>query len=149
MKSKISGFIDRFFRKEGFNGGYRWTLARVGWLCVYLHHFVDDDWLGDMHDHPGRIISIGLFGKYREETPGGAHIYRAPWERCFPAAHIHHLAHETRQRPARPGETETGANTNTNTTITNAAAAKAADRLKSFAGRRTNRPALLRRRRGE
>jgi len=91
MKSKISGFIDRFFRKEGFNGGYRWTLARVGWLCVYLHHFVDDDWLGDMHDHPGRIISIGLFGKYREETPGGARIYRAPWVRCFPAAHIHRL----------------------------------------------------------
>jgi len=76
---------------EGFNGGHRWTLARIGWLSVYLHHFVADDWLGDMHDHPGRIISIGLCGKYREETPGGARIYRAPWVRCFPASYIHRL----------------------------------------------------------
>ena len=30
-----------------------------------------------MHDHPGRIISLGLLGKYREETPGGAHLSSA------------------------------------------------------------------------
>jgi hypothetical protein len=64
--------------------------VRIGWLSVYLHHFADD-LLGDMHDHPGRIISLGLLGKYREETPGGARIYRAPWVRCFPASYIHRL----------------------------------------------------------
>ena len=91
MKFNISNFIDRLFRMEGINGGYRWRLARVGWLRIYLHHFVTDDWLGDMHDHVARRISIGLFGKYREETPGGACIYRAPWVRSFPASHIHRI----------------------------------------------------------
>jgi hypothetical protein len=96
MKFNISNFIDRLFRMEGMNGGYRLTLARVGWFRVYLHHFVTDDWLGDMHDHPARGISIGLFGEYREETPGGARIYRAPWVRSFPASHIHRIRMEDR-----------------------------------------------------
>jgi len=91
MKSRIANSIDRLFRKEGINGGYRWRLARIGWLGVYLHHFVDDDWLRDMHDHPYRLVSIGLLGKYREETPTGARIYRAPWVRSFPASHIHRI----------------------------------------------------------
>ena len=91
MKFNISNFIDRLFRMEEINGGYRWKLTRVGWLRVDLHHFVTDDWLGDMHDHVARCISIGLFGKYREETPGGARIYRAPWVRSFPASHIHRI----------------------------------------------------------
>jgi hypothetical protein len=42
MKFNISNFIDRLFRMEGINRGYRWRLARVGWLRVYLHHFVSD-----------------------------------------------------------------------------------------------------------
>jgi len=91
MKSRISNFIDRLFRMEGINGGYRWRLARIGWLGVYLHHFVCNDWLGDMHDHPYRLVSIGLLGKYREETPSGARIYRSPWLRSFPASHIHRI----------------------------------------------------------
>ena len=91
MKSKTSKFIDRLFQMEEMNGGYRWTLARIGWFGVYLHHFVCDDWLGDMHDHPYRIVSIGLSGKYREETPGGTRIHQAPWVRSFPASHIHRL----------------------------------------------------------
>ena len=82
MKSNVSNFIDRFFRTEGFNGGHRWTLARVGWLSV-ISHFADD-WLRDMHDHRDRIISLGLLGKYREETPGGARIYRALGCGAFP-----------------------------------------------------------------
>src|SRR5205807_8851182 len=89
MKFNISNFIDRLFRMEEINGGYRWTLARVGWLRVYLHHFVTDDWLGDMHDHSTRGISIGLFCKYREETSGGSRIYRASWVRSFTSSHIH------------------------------------------------------------
>jgi len=91
MKSKISNFIDRLFRMEGINGGCRWTLVRIGWLYVRLHHFTYDDWLGDMHDHAERFISIGLLGKYREETPNGARVYRAPWVRTFPACHRHRL----------------------------------------------------------
>lgn len=92
-------WINRIFRMEEINGAercptylFRWTLARVGWLSVYLHHFVGDDWAKDMHDHPKRFISIGLWGRYKEETPAGARIYRAPWIRSFPATHIHRLA---------------------------------------------------------
>jgi hypothetical protein len=62
---------------EEINGGFRWRLARIGWFGVYLHHFVEDDWLRDTHDHPYRIVSIGLSGNYREETPSGAHTHRA------------------------------------------------------------------------
>lgn len=91
MKLSISAAINRLFRKEGINGGYRWTLLRIGWLHVRLHHFTYDDWLGDMHDHAERFISIGLLGKYREETPNGARVYRAPWVRSFPASHAHRL----------------------------------------------------------
>ena len=90
MKPKISNLIDHLFRMERINGGYRWRLTRIGWLGIYLHHF-DDDWVGAMHDHPYRIVSIGLLGKYKEETPSGARIHRAPWVRSFPALHIHRI----------------------------------------------------------
>src|SRR4051794_37340967 len=91
--------IDRIFRLEEINGGkrcptylYRWTLLTFGKsLSVYLHHFVGDDWSRDMHDHPKRFISIGLAGRYIEETPAGERVYRAPWIRTFPANHIHRL----------------------------------------------------------
>jgi hypothetical protein len=91
MKSKISTLIHRLFQMEEMNGGRRWTVARIGWLSVYLHHFTEDDWVGAMHDHPYRLISIGLLGQYREETPSGAHIYRAPWVRSQPASHTHRI----------------------------------------------------------
>jgi hypothetical protein len=72
---------------------YRWTvLQRRGHFGVYLHHFVNDDWSLDLHDHPKRFISIGLFGWYIETTPSGDKIYRAPWVRTFPATHIHRLS---------------------------------------------------------
>jgi len=91
--------IDRVFKLEEINGNhscptylYRWTLARIGWLGVYLHHFVGDDWSRDMHDHPKRFVSIGLWGNYIEETPGKPdRRYRAPWIRSFPADHIHRI----------------------------------------------------------
>jgi hypothetical protein len=91
MKPNVASFIDHVFEGEEMNGGYGWTLVRIGWLQVRLHHFTKDDWLGDMHDHPGRCVSIGLKGKYREETPKGAHIYQAPWVRTFPASHTHRI----------------------------------------------------------
>jgi hypothetical protein len=70
---------------------YRWTLLkRTNW-GVYLHHFVGDDWSLDLHDHPKRFISVGLWGSYFEDTPTGTTRYRAPWLRTFPAAHIHRL----------------------------------------------------------
>jgi hypothetical protein len=40
---------------------------------------------------PRDFISIGLWGKYREVTPRGSRIFRAPWIRSFPATHIHRL----------------------------------------------------------
>ena len=92
--------LDRVFGvAEEINGGercptylYRWTA--VEWkkhFSVYLHHFVGDDWTRDLHDHPKRFISVGLWGWYIEETPTGKTIYRAPWLRTFPATHIHRL----------------------------------------------------------
>ena len=109
--------LDRLFEPaEEINGGercptylYRWTLAKGSDWSVYLHHFVADDWSRDLHDHPKRFISIGLWGWYVEETPCGENnnceprgdeswdswtrkkIYRAPWIRSFPAEHVHRL----------------------------------------------------------
>lgn len=97
--------IGRLFHQEEINGDgacptylYRWTLLRLGgWLAVYLHHFVGDDWSTDLHDHPKRFISIGLWGSYLEWSPLGESgfiagtEYRAPWLRSFPATHIHRL----------------------------------------------------------
>lgn len=76
---------------------YRWTLARFGWGKVYLHKFVGDDWSLDLHDHPKRFISIGLWGSYLEQTEPsdkyelGLRRYRAPWFRTFPASHKHRI----------------------------------------------------------
>lgn len=91
--------IDRVFRMEEINGAercptylFRWTLLKLGSYGVYLHHFVGDDWAKDFHDHPKRFISIGLRGQYKEETPGGSRIFRAPWIRSFAATHAHRLA---------------------------------------------------------
>lgn len=96
----------KWFRREEIDGDgacptylYRWTLLRLGrFLAVYLHHFVGNDWSRDMHDHPKRFITIGLKGRYREETPAGSpftgtklHDYRAPWIRTFPAEHRHRI----------------------------------------------------------
>jgi len=79
---------------------YRWILLRTPWFKAYLHHFVGNDWSRDLHDHPKRFISVGLWGRYWEETPDrrlgheGLSVfteYRAPWVRSFPATHIHRL----------------------------------------------------------
>jgi hypothetical protein len=100
-------FLDRMFgAAEEIDGAgrcpvylYRWTLLRRrGVFGLYLHHFVGDDWSRDLHDHPKRFISLGLWGWYIEETPTGYHgvvktkRYDAPWLRTFPATHIHRLS---------------------------------------------------------
>jgi len=94
----IQKLINRVFKMEEINGAercptylYRWTIGRIGWLSIYLHHFVGDDWSLDYHDHPKRFISIGLWGGYREVTPDGSKIYRAPWIRSFPPSHAHRI----------------------------------------------------------
>jgi hypothetical protein len=94
----LQATINRIFRMEEINGAercptylFRWTLLRSKAFAIYLHHFVGDDWARDMHDHPKRFISIGLWGEYVEETPAGEKLYRAPWIRTFPASHIHRL----------------------------------------------------------
>lgn len=103
----MSAFLNRFFRREEMDGDgrcatylVRWTLLKWwGGRSVYLHHFVGDDWSRDLHDHPKRFISIGLWGRYVEEsmrrdsfsTATMSREYRAPWIRTFPAAHIHRL----------------------------------------------------------
>ncbi len=96
------------FRHEEINGGntcptymHRWTLLRLFGRAVYLHKFVGDDWTLDLHDHPKRFVSIGLWGRYLEETPVGPPfwregdrlktLFRAPWIRTFPAAHQHRI----------------------------------------------------------
>jgi hypothetical protein len=97
----MSEWLNKVFgQAEEINGDtrcptylYRWTLfARKGKFAIYLHHFVNDDWSRDLHDHPKRFISIGLWGWYIETTPAGDKTYSAPWIRTFPATHIHRLS---------------------------------------------------------
>jgi hypothetical protein len=75
-------WFDRIFQREEMNGDgrcgtylVRWTLMRF-WsgIGVYLHHFTGDDWSRDLHDHPKRFISIGLWGSYIEETPAAPDV---------------------------------------------------------------------------
>lgn len=96
-----------FGAPEEINGGnrcptylWRWTVTKWRGRGIYLHHFVGDDWSRDLHDHPKRFISIGLYGWYIEQTPCPftptcdcqKKMYRAPWIRSFPATHIHRLS---------------------------------------------------------
>ena len=91
-------WLNRIFRMEEINGAntcptylYRWTLLRLFGCGLYLHHFVGDDWSLDLHDHPKRFISIGLWGRYIEESGGRETLWKAPWARSFPAVHAHRL----------------------------------------------------------
>lgn len=91
-------------KREEINGAnrcptylYRWILLATKRLSIYLHKFVGDDWSLDLHDHPKRFISIGLWGSYVEFTPKGSKMYDAPWFRSFPAEHIHRLTLPRRQ----------------------------------------------------
>lgn len=109
-KGKLGPLLDRLFGKaEEINGGhrcppymFRWTLVRFGQGKIYLHKFVRDDWSYDLHDHPKRFFSIGLWGSYNEEfwvapalvdTNGyiARRRWRAPWFRSFPANHRHRI----------------------------------------------------------
>lgn len=117
--------LTRLFRHEEINGAHRcptylhrWTLFQPRWarwlwrgFGVYIHKFVGDDWSRDLHDHPKRFISVGLYGRYFEETPGESwyegndeapsriRAYRAPWVRTFPAEHIHRIFLAEDRRP--------------------------------------------------
>lgn len=69
-------WLDRIFQREEMDGDgrcatylVRWTLLKWwGGRGLYLHHFVGDDWSRDLHDHPKRFISIGLWGTYVEQV---------------------------------------------------------------------------------
>jgi hypothetical protein len=96
---KLKEWFDEHFWPEEIDGHgrcptylYRWTLLKATAWSLYLHHFVGDDWSLDLHDHPKRFISIGLWGRYRETTPQDSRIYRAPWICTWPASHIHRLS---------------------------------------------------------
>jgi hypothetical protein len=97
--SRAHKFLNRLFGSaEEINGAnrcptylYRWMLVSLKGRKAYLHHFVGDDWSLDLHCHPKRFISIGLWGSYVEITPNGQKSYRAPWIRSFPAEHKHRL----------------------------------------------------------
>ena len=113
----LQRLINRVFAFERIDGDrcpylHRWRLASFGRKrFLYLHHFIGSDWSRDLHDHPKRFVSIGLWGSYIEETPSLANMmlmmngqntgdvfswtdkrtWRAPWMRTFPADHIHRL----------------------------------------------------------
>lgn len=76
---------------------HRWQLAAGRLGKLYLHAWEGDDWSTDLHDHSARMLSIGLWGSYAEDTPRGTRIYRAPWVRTFPAMHRHRI--RVRQGP--------------------------------------------------
>ena len=99
MLTKLKAYLNRRFTLEEINGGgrcptylYRRIILSTRWFKVYLHKFVADDWSLDLHDHPKRFVSIGLWGSYRETTPKGEQRFRAPWIRSFPAEHLHRIA---------------------------------------------------------
>lgn len=96
----IERLLTRLFKLEEINGAnrcptylYRWTLFQPRWpkrlwrgFGVYIHKFVGDDWSRDLHDHPKRFISIGLKGRYIEETLALGHHYKQgmePRDRCM------------------------------------------------------------------
>ena len=91
--------LSRLFYLEEVNGShrcptylYRWIVLSTRWFKVYVHRFVADDWSLDLHDHPKRFVSIGLWGRYVEhQWLGRQREYRAPWIRSFPASHVHRL----------------------------------------------------------
>lgn len=95
--------LNRLFQREEMDGDgrcptylVRWTLLKLpNGRGIYLHHFLNDDWSLDRHDHPKRFISVGLRGGYVEEIEKdrweGVEVYNAPWIRTFPAAHRHRL----------------------------------------------------------
>lgn len=108
MKARLLALLTRMFgRPEELKSAqhcpaylYRWVVAKLRhrwWgrlrdANIYLHRIVTDDWSRDLHDHPKRFVSIGLWGGYVEETTGGAErTFRAPWVRTFPAEHVHRL----------------------------------------------------------
>jgi hypothetical protein len=111
----LNRLLSRLFRMEEINGGercptymYRWTLLRAFGCAAYLHKFVADDWSRDLHDHPKRFISIGLWGHYVEHAPlwpdqrsdEQRHtLFQAPWIRTFPATHVHRLSGPTPEHP--------------------------------------------------
>lgn len=96
----MNRLLDRIFGKaEEINGAgrcptylWRWILFSTRWFKVYLHKFTGGDWSRDLHDHPKKFISVGLWGSYLEETVEGFKRYRAPWIRTFPAEHRHRLS---------------------------------------------------------
>jgi hypothetical protein len=78
----------------------RWHFARGRNWSMYLHRFTGDDWSLDLHDHPKHFISIGVLGRYVEETEISLanarvvkqyDVYTAPWCRRFPPQHAHRL----------------------------------------------------------
>lgn len=98
----MRAWLNLFFQREEMDGDgrcatylVRWTLLKWRGRGVYLHHFVGDDWSFDLHDHPKRFISVGLWGAYVEWRKEGrfvhAQVYSAPWIRTFPATHIHRI----------------------------------------------------------
>ena len=107
--------LDRLFGKaEEINGGhrcptymFRWTLLVTRRGKLYLHKFVGDDWSLDLHDHPKRFVSIGLWGSYWESRdsligdcdPLPDLLWVAPWVRSFPAEHRHRIYGPTPERP--------------------------------------------------
>lgn len=98
---KTRNWFQRLLRMEEINGDglcptylFRWTLLKLPkGIGIYLHKFVGDDWSLDLHDHPKRFISIGLYGCYFEHLPDGTVVpYVAPWIRTFPAEHRHRIS---------------------------------------------------------
>jgi hypothetical protein len=104
MIRSVINWLRRQFPTEEINGAgrcptylYRNHLLSCRWFKVYFHRFVADDWSLDLHDHPKRFVSIGLRGRYRETTPKGDRVFRAPWIRSFPAEHLHRISLVSRE----------------------------------------------------
>ena len=79
----------------------RWVLWVPFGLKIYLHKILAGDADRDYHDHPWNFVSLLVWGRYVEETPGGNRSLRS-WVNWHRATDAHRVALFTRHGKARP-----------------------------------------------
>jgi len=73
VRSYLGGLIRRIVipAPDGSDYLVRWQFPIGFRRACYVHKIVQSDGDRDLHDHPWNFISILVYGRYVEETPGG------------------------------------------------------------------------------
>jgi len=61
--------IREIISRKGVVHFQRYRLLETKWLRLYIHHILESDKDGDLHDHPWNLISVILKGHYVERRP--------------------------------------------------------------------------------